>query len=185
MTVPPLPSRGRFTLIEVMLAVVLLALLSGAAALCFTGPMGRAGATDAVEQVRSFDAASRLFSRQFDMDIEMVIDSPRTALYRRDARRGTQIGARLCLPRGIRIEQVRLTDRRFSSDEAASVFCSAAGIGRSYAVRLVGRGFDQWIFIVGLTGESMQVREEEELDSLLSTVSPQARREGGSDAPSD
>src|SRR5215471_6908216 len=54
-----------FTLIEIMLAVLIVGLLASAAALSFRQPIRAARAQDAVELIRSFDAGAREVARRF------------------------------------------------------------------------------------------------------------------------
>ena len=56
-SVPPCLRSAGFTLVEIMLAVLLVSLLASAAALSFQKPIRAARAQDAVELVRSFDAS--------------------------------------------------------------------------------------------------------------------------------
>src|SRR2546423_437223 len=119
-------SRG-FTLIEMMAVVIIMALLATAAALSFARPMRVARARDAVDQIQSLDASARQFARRFGKPVEIVFDLSNGTLARRD--RDT-IAFQSSLPRGCRIDEVRVAGQSFSLGEA-SIQCAASGMSRS------------------------------------------------------
>src|SRR5215208_2650090 len=124
-----------FTLIEIMVVIVIMALLTSAAALSFTGPLRAAQAQDGIEQIRAFDASSRVYARRFGKDITLVFDISRGTLLRREGVRFEPL-YQAHLPHGCSIERVRSGDRIADSGEIA-ILCSPLGLSRSYAVHLV------------------------------------------------
>src|SRR5688500_15941446 len=83
----PIIRHGRFTLDEVMSVMLILALLSAAAAWSFAQPLARARTAEAVELVTSFDASSRLGARQFGRGVDMIFDLTAGTLERREGER--------------------------------------------------------------------------------------------------
>ena len=63
--------RSAFALIEIMMAVLLMALLASAAALSFSEPLRAARAKDAIEMVRFFDETSRQSARRFGRPVRI------------------------------------------------------------------------------------------------------------------
>ena len=157
---------GGFTLIETMLAVLLMALLTSAVTLSFSAPLRRARAEDAIDLLASFDAAAR----------QMTVASGRPVRLRFDPAEGTAERlegdatprARVQLPTGYRIAQVRV-GRQSRSAGPTDVDLSAHGWGRSYDVHLVGPGVDRWLCFAGLTGQTTEVTDERALPTAPTT----------------
>src|ERR1051326_5415942 len=124
-------TRGAFTLIELMMAVLVLALLTSAAALSVSRPIASARERDAMDQLASFDAASRQAAIAAGAPVRIVFDLSTAALLRRDGRDLSELRCRTMLPTGCRIEQVRIGSAEFSSGEVF-VDVSPLGLTRSY-----------------------------------------------------
>ena len=62
---PRLHDSRAFTVIETMIAVIILAILASAVTLSFNGPLHRARGVEAVELIKYLDASSRDFARRF------------------------------------------------------------------------------------------------------------------------
>src|SRR4051794_617034 len=63
-----------FTLIEIMVAVVIVGLLAGGAALSFAKPLREARAMDSIETIRSFDETARMSARRTGRSVVMRFD---------------------------------------------------------------------------------------------------------------
>jgi prepilin-type N-terminal cleavage/methylation domain-containing protein len=165
-------NRRGFTLVEVMAVAVVMALLAGAAALTFAGPLRRATAREAVDRVASFDESCRRYATRFDRNAEMVFSlaDGTMALRLVGAARGGPRPARL--PSGVRFNRIRVAgDRgRNAAFGEVSVPCSSLGTGISYAVELTGPGFDRWIVVAGLGGGATEVSDEHEVDRILAAL---------------
>lgn len=177
-------NRLGFTLVEVMAVAVVMALLAGAAALTFTGPLRRATAREAVDRIASFDESCRRYATRFDRDAEMVFSlaDGTMALRLVGAARGGPQPARL--PSGVRFNRVRVAGERGRNAAfgEVSVPCSSLGTGVTYAVELTGPGFDRWLVVAGLGGGVTEVSDEREVDRILAAL---ARPSDPGDAPRD
>jgi prepilin-type N-terminal cleavage/methylation domain-containing protein len=156
--------RG-FTLIEIMVAVMLLALLATAAALSFAGPLRTSQASEALDQVRSIDATSRQFARRFGRGVQVVFDMTDNTIARREG--DGKIAFRLSLPRGYCVERVRTAAGADSSSGECVVECSSLGLTRSYAVHVVGPGLDKWLLFAGLSGQVSVVNDESQVTEIF------------------
>ena len=146
-------SQLGFTLIELMLAVVLLALLTGAAAMTFARPIRNARAQQAIELVCRSDAMARENARRFGRPGRITFD-----LHDQVIRRST--GPDHTLPTGYQIREVRTAERGVVGGEI-SLDVSSKGLSRSYAVHLIGPGMDRWLLVAGLSGEVSQTDESQ------------------------
>jgi type II secretory pathway pseudopilin PulG len=156
---------GAFTLVEITIAVVILALLTSAVAMSFAEPLKKARARDAAEMVQAFDQTSRAAARRSGKMIEMTFDLFENSLARRERDATT---SRSQLPGGYVIDRFRSADRNISSGEAV-VTCAPMGISRSYALRLRGPGLDRWIVFAGLTGQISTVQDEDSLNAIFAS----------------
>lgn len=156
-----------FTLVELMIAVLILALLTSAVALSFSVQVKEARARDSIEQLRSFDAASRQFAVRYSQGVKIIFDLSANSLARQRQGRSTP-DALIFWPAGYRVDEIRVGGDYFANDEAPTVAISPMGIGPTYAVRLRGPDFDQWVLFAGLSGQITQVADESAMIALLS-----------------
>jgi prepilin-type N-terminal cleavage/methylation domain-containing protein len=164
-------AKKGFTLIEVMLAVLLLALLASAAAMSFSQPLRAARSQDALDQLRSFDAAARRAAVSSGRNVRMIFDLSSDTLVRRD---GVDLGTlrvQMTLPLGYRVDQVRIGGHTMSSGENA-VDVSSLGLTRTYALRLGGPSLDQWVLFAGMSGQTTTAQDEATLDSIFDPITP-------------
>ena len=170
--------RRAFTLIEVMAAVVLLGLLTAAVALSFAGPIRRARAAEAVEQVRYLDASSRAYAKRFGRPVEMRFDLDEGRMERREGGRfggDAKYSATVASP--IRIEVLRRPNRREESGEVG-VPVSPLGISPTYAVKLAAgpEGAPaQWVVVSGLSGEVRTLSNDAQVDAIFAALSRSRR----------
>jgi prepilin-type N-terminal cleavage/methylation domain-containing protein len=155
-----------FTLIEVMAVVIIMGMLTTAAALTFARPLAAARARNADQQLRSLDSSARQYARRFGKPVEIVFDFSAQTVFRRE--RDEAVFA-VRLPGGCRIEQIRTTGRGESLGEI-SIPISASAMSRSYAVHLIGQDLDHWLVFAGLSGQVTQVNDVATLDQILPTV---------------
>ena len=159
--------RAGFTLIEIMVAVLLLALLASAVTLSFGAPLRRARAAQAVDQIRSIDSAARQAARRFNRPMTLSIDLDSGELECRDSTRGGAAMFRAALPASHRIEEVRTPGQRVNGG-GETLQISPGGYSRSYAIRLPGA----WIMVSGLSGQLRVIDDENQIDSIFSALPP-------------
>jgi prepilin-type N-terminal cleavage/methylation domain-containing protein len=171
-------SGRAFTLIEMMVVVILIGLLSGAAMLSFTKPLRARRARQAVEELASFDGSARQAARNFGRDVEIVFElsADRTELSRRELTPEPRETFRASLPTGFHVEHVRTAEQTASTGDVV-IRCSPRGLSRSYAVRVVGPEFDQWLLVAGLSGQVSVVSDESKVESILAGGAGAARRD--------
>src|SRR4051794_12723927 len=142
--------RHAFTLVETMVAVIILGLLAGAVAWSFRAPMRRARMAEAIEQVKYLDVSSRAFARRFGRNVEIVYDVSEGTLERREGGRAdASFHAAIASP--FRIEAVRTRGRTEEYGES-KIAVSPLGISQTYAVKLAGPEAQRWVVVTGLGG---------------------------------
>jgi len=167
--------RSGFTLIEIMFAVLLMALLTAAAAFSFSGPIRAARSQDAIQQIRTFDESARLLARNSGRPVRVVFDLTANTISRREGQAFENVAALSALPSGYQLDRVRVEGRDYSDPEAVIDY-SPLGLSRSYAVHVVGPGLDRWALVAGTTGQVTQWSDESAIDSILENAAPTAYR---------
>ena len=166
--------RRAFTLVEVMVAVLILALVSTAAALSFSHPLDVARLDDACRDVQQFDAATRELARSTGKPVRMTFDLSGD-LVRRQGGRAADAEARFALPTAIQLTEVRVEGEAFATG-AVQVDASPLGWTRSYAVRFTARSGERWLLISGVSGQATRLNDVRELDAIEATANPRSPR---------
>ncbi len=159
---------GGFTLIETMLAVLIMALLASAAALSFAAPMRAARAREAFDQLISADRSARQASRDGGRVVRLSFDPSDGAVSRF---LGGKMQFRTRLPSSFQMDGV-LIGRRAIRSSIAEVEFSASGFSSTYAVHVIGPGVDRWILFAGLTGQASVVADEQAVRLAVENVAP-------------
>jgi prepilin-type N-terminal cleavage/methylation domain-containing protein len=150
MSARPSKSSTGFTLIELMVAVVLLALLTGMAALSFVRPIRAARAHQTIELLRRADATAREEGHRFGRPVLLDFDLNAQTLTR------DSIVSRI--PASYTIRELRTSEGSIYDGEY-SLHISPLGLSRTYALHLVGPDSDQWLMVAGLSGEATTTNE--------------------------
>lgn len=171
MTSTPFMSRANgFTLIEIVVAVAIMALLATAAAFSFSRPLHRARAVEAIEQIRYLDSSSRDFARRFGRNVQIAFDLSENAIERREGTsHDATFSAQIASP--LRIEAVWTAGRRINDGEAI-IPVSSLGISPTYAVKLSGPQGERWVVVTGLAGETATYSDDEQIQAIFSTIAP-------------
>jgi prepilin-type N-terminal cleavage/methylation domain-containing protein len=162
MHVPSFRFPRAFTLIELMLAVVLLALLTGAAALSFVKPVHAARTREAIELVKRADAMAREEAQRSGHPVRLQFDVSNSTIRREDSALHLWQG---CTLREIRTSETSIVDGEFALE------VSSLGLSHSYALHLQGPDVDQWLIFAGLSGEMTTTNNESQVEQLLRRTS--------------
>jgi prepilin-type N-terminal cleavage/methylation domain-containing protein len=161
--------RTAFTLIETIVALLILGIMAGAGAWSFRSSLQSASSRDVVDQLRFLDSTSRQRAQRFAQPVEIIFDISESILSRRDDKRRTEDSFRTSLPRGYRIDQINISGRS-SLDGEISITCSPNGHTPSYAIHLLGPDFDQWLLFAGLTGQLTIIKDEATVQDILANT---------------
>ena len=165
--------RTAFTLLEMLIVIIVMALIASSATLSFKKPLQRAAQSDAVQMLKHFDHGARQLATQFARPVQMSFDLEKQSVSRLE--HDTAI-ATMHLPQGVRITELRTADRHILDFEHP-IPISESGISMTYALHLGGNEFDQWILFTGMTGDFISGINESELDNIFKTLTtPGAQR---------
>lgn len=173
-------TRFAFTLIELLAVIVLLGIISTAAALTFRSSIQSASSTDAVAQIKYLDSTARQRAQRFNQPVELIFDLTNSTLSRREGSKRNDESFTAALPRGFAIDQINIAGNSIFNGEA-SVRCSTTGLTPSYAIHLIGPNFDQWLLFAGLSGQMTLINDEETIQDILAD----ARRSAGTGRDAD
>ena len=161
--------RSAFTLIELIVAVLLLSLLASAAVMSFSQPLRGARLQDTIDQIRSFDATARRAAVASGRECRLEFDLASKTLSRRDGDGLAVLRSRASLAPSFRISDVRIGIHSTSVGEAV-VDVSPMGASRTYALHLIGPATDQWVLFAGLSGDMTLVKDEAMLDEIFGQI---------------
>ena len=163
--------RGRgFTLIELVLVLLVLAILSSAVVVRLHSPARNAQWEDLLSAVGDYDAMTRARARQQDGAMRLIVDLSGGRLYRAAPDETKPSGAVLAIRDGRRIERIRLGEETVRRGEVA-IACSPQGLTPTYAIRLVDdQGRQAWLLTAGLTGQVTVFNDDETFEQTWQTL---------------
>jgi len=187
--------RRAFTLIEVMVVVVLIGLIAGAAAVSMTGDLDRATREDVIGRLTYADAQARMAGRRLgpatlriDLDQQAIwlvtpddqSDQPRPGHVMRLGEGYTIREVLWIDPELMAAKTTRPRRRVLRETGRVEIAFSSEGLSRTYALRLEGPAIDEpdeaardgqrrstWLLFAGMTGEVIIHDEPEPIDNLL------------------
>jgi prepilin-type N-terminal cleavage/methylation domain-containing protein len=169
-------STPAFTLIELLAAIVLMGIISTAAALTFRSSLQSAATTNAIDQIKYLDSTSRQRAIRFNQPVALIFDLANSTLSRREGSKRNDESFTAALPREFSIDQVNIAGNS-TFNGAASINCSPTGLTPSYAIHLIGPNFDQWLLFAGLSGQMTVINNEETVLDILAATRQAARRD--------
>jgi len=165
--VNPVRRAPGFTLIEVMAAVFLAALLAATVSLSLGGVHRAAELDELIERVQQIDRHMRRHAERHGRAQRLVIDLERQRIERRQPDRDQPIGAPLVLPTRFTIERVWTVERATNSGRA-ELICSADGRSGDYAIELTDQdGRRLWLVCAGLTGNWRTLDEQADATAIF------------------
>ena len=173
--------RSAFTLLELLLVLVLLGLMAGAATLKLV-PLVQTGALEAtLKRLEELDRLARHRARSARAASRLVFDFDGGGARQVDAA-GNASGAPVRLGR-CRLEEVRTHDGRWRSGTCA-VNVSPLGLTQTYALRIRGgEGSTRWLLFAGLGGECEVIDDDSKVERVFAPLALPPRATGrGADA---
>ncbi len=148
--VPGLASAKRgFSLIELVVVLVLMAVIASLATLSLRGVIARQRLGRAIEVIEQFDTALRRSARDQRRQVAGVIDRGRGRL---TVDPSGDPSRTYTLPRQVSIDAIRFGPVS-SSRTGSQIIANADGSSPSYALRLASGDTRRWIFLVGGSGQ--------------------------------
>ena len=161
-----------FSLIEITIVLLILAIAAATVTLRVQGPMHSARMRDVIGQIGQFDRLTRTYARQHDQPVLMMVDPSANRLSRLAGCKCEPIGRPMELPDGFTIARLVVGSRHVGA-AAAAIQCSRRGFGPSYAILLEGPGDQRrWVLLTGLGGELLEPNDDSEVRDILAATAP-------------
>ncbi len=157
--------RKAFTLIELVVVMVVLALLASLTVYSLGGTMDRHRLSRAIETIEMFDARARRTARTTQHAVTATIDRSRGQLSIDTHRNPQAVSFRL--PSRVAIGDVRFgTTRRVERESKIEI----NGQGRSvtYAIQLRRGKLTRWLVVLGISGQVVAMENVGEVNAILS-----------------
>ena len=155
-------NRAAFTLIEVMVACAILAIIAGVVALSLRGRIRATQLAQANSQIEAADRAARNIARNNGLGATISFDARDNEVRVQVARRVHKI---VRLPAAVTLGSVRVGRGR--SRAADGLVVSPLGQSPTYAVELTYGEQSRWIVVAGLSGQAFRTQKTEQVDALL------------------
>jgi prepilin-type N-terminal cleavage/methylation domain-containing protein len=169
--------NSAFSLIEITVVILVLAIVAGSVALRMGGTVRRARMGDVVGQVEQFDRLARLHAREHDRPLRLVVDMSAGTIKRTDPRGRDEPCPPLVLPDDCRIARLWIKGQAVESG-SVSITCSRLGLTPSYALLLEGpAGQRKRLLAAGLSGRFVEPNSDDETRNILAwATAPKALR---------
>jgi prepilin-type N-terminal cleavage/methylation domain-containing protein len=162
--------RRAFSLVELTVVLVILAVVAGAVAVSVRGPIRRVGIERAADELVAFDRLTRVYARQNDRPLRLVVDLAAGELRRTSEDGRDVLGEPLRFAPGYRPARLRLAGEDVSSG-LVTLSCTPPGFTPTYAVLLEGPGGRRrWVFFAGLTGQVVGAGNDEEVEQAIALL---------------
>lgn len=162
--------RRAFTLVELMAVVLLTALLATAVSLSLVHSRRIVQLQEVLDQLAFQDRLMRQQARQANRPARLLFQLDQDRVARVDSADPQVSGSCVQLPRGYRIDRLRLPGGEASMGEIA-LPCSANGHTPTYALRISApQGQRQWIVVAGLTGQVQKEMDENTIHQLFAAL---------------
>jgi prepilin-type N-terminal cleavage/methylation domain-containing protein len=158
--------HGAFTLIEMALVILILAIAAAAVGLRVQSTLRGARTGDVLGAVGSFDKNLRAAARNLDRPLRLVVNLSEGTLAQADEDGRVIPGPGLSLPPEIRFARLLVRQQDCSSGEV-TIRCSPQGFTPTYALLLAVPGRTQWLVVAGLTGEVIQAANDKEAQDIV------------------
>ncbi len=137
--------RSAFSLIELVIVIVLMAILAGLASIPVRSAITRSQLSHAVEMIERFDLALRTTARQQRQTVQGTIDRSKGKLTLQDPSSVRSFQ----LPKRVRLKSVRIA----GGTAFGLITATSSGATPTYAFELVAGETTRWIVLVGGSGQ--------------------------------
>lgn len=157
-------SDSGFTLLELIVVVVIIALLSSLVIVSLSGTLGQYELGLAAESIERFDARARREARRDNAPVMALIErgGSRIQIQSRKDRHSS-----VRLPGKVIVKQVRIR-RRVIAGRQLELQYSAAGTSPTFAIEIERGNVTRWLLVLGMSGQVVALDREEQVDEILS-----------------
>ncbi|MDH3585266.1 MAG: prepilin-type N-terminal cleavage/methylation domain-containing protein, partial [Phycisphaerae bacterium] len=155
--------RRAFTMIELAVVVFLIGLLATGVGWTMAERHRSVLLEDVIHRIAHVDQTARAFAQRFNRPVALRFElgGPQIA-WVESGDQGQRVHG-YALPSGFSVTVCRTREDRPTSG-VFEIPISGSGYGISYAVRVSGRSAHRWVLVAGMTGQSVQVDDESQVE---------------------
>ncbi len=159
-----------FTLLELLVVLVIIALLTAVVAVRLQGPYQSARLEDALQRIEFTDTQTRAHARASSTSCQIVWEMDRGLLYSQEREGETARHFEFKLPGSLKIR--RLLSAQFDAGSGTvRIEVSPRGVAPTYAVCVGARdNSHRWVLFSGLTGRPAIAKDESHVRQILETL---------------
>ena len=162
-------SSRAFTLVELLVVMIIVAMLSGLVVYSVKGHVDAAAVMRFADRLDTLDRRLRVEARRCEHPISIEFDRARNTISVESVTdlQSTGIRSRIKLPKHVQIDSVR-SGQSVGSNRSASLKINQRGQSPNYAIGLVtSAGSRVWLVTLGMSGQHLRCKTEGEVNALL------------------
>ena len=165
-------SKRGFSLLELLVILVLIALVSATVVMRWSGVQQKATLESAVRQLEFSDASLRRYARSHGTLCSLAFDLKENRLRKQFFKESQKNPPWETLGRGIQIKQIQTTGQSARKNRVELAF-QRDGTTATYGIELLGpRDQKIWLVVAGVTGQVTRLKTKREYEDALQIVSP-------------
>lgn len=153
-----------FTLIELVVVMLILAILAGTVVYSLSGTLDRYWLGQTAERMELFDAHARRQAVQRRTSVVASIDGDRHLL--EVVEPANRLSERFEISSRVEVAEIRARQSVRSADGLQLVI-NRHGQSPSYAVKLQRHNQYRWLIVLGRSGQTISIADEEMIDAIL------------------
>ena len=162
--------RAGFTIIELTVVILIIAIVAAAATINLSTPLANAKFQDVQIDLESFLLQARNRAANTDTAIEVTINIDNNIVTQKVAGTELENQKRLALPADYKIKRIVGEDFDISQGKMAVTY-STKGFADSYAILIAGKSNTQhWLLVSGLTTALTSLNDEKEVKNLFKAI---------------
>lgn len=165
-------NRG-FSLLELLVILVLIALVSATVTMRWSGVGQKATLESAVRQLEFSDAYLRRYARSHGILCSLAFDLRKNRLRKQFFKESQKNPPWEALGRGVQIGQIQTTGQSAQKSRIELTY-QCDGTSATYGIELLGPyGQKVWLVVAGVSGQITRLKSQKEYQDALQIVSPQ------------
>ena len=159
-------SNKAFTLVEIIVALVIISLTATIVTINTGGPLNDANWSDAISRIERADQFVRTYTENTAQPININIDLSENRIFFTDVGDQKKVGRIIKFPSGIRIAKLLVKGQALTGG-VMPIRCSKASLTPTYAILVLGpNGRQVWLLIAGLSGQITEFENEEQIEKV-------------------
>ena len=159
-------TRTGFTLLEVIVALVIISLITSAAIINLANPLSEANHRNALSKIAEIDMQTRGIARSQGKPVDLVFDLSDNFIYRQNPATNERIASKIKLTGDAQITQLLVRGQSLTAGTMA-IRCSRGGYMPTYALKIeTPNTRPSWLLIAGPTGQVTELENESQIEKI-------------------